>query len=352
MNKRLFVESNEKQKILDQHKKEMKVIKKIITEQSKNRSEAIKFFTDAKNSGCLTDANLDFTGVFKQPGENSVYIKGVSKTTGNTKRIFDDYTWKVVNSKGDVIKSGTWSCKKQEENVQDISTKLPEYKNQGYQEYKDVVLKTKIDDPKFYEIIAFKGVPTDKLYRPLYSVNEVGKIENWPADSEQRKVLEQLLKDGFIINPSQVDKMSGNLELYVPQIDASLFPNGLQVYRDKRKPQTSNVNVSKENIKSSTVGAQNCEEGVQTYWDSYKNNAPSEGTVFDNMKNIAQACANQNMYRWKDIGGVLGVGGGKRHLDNILEVMTNKRQEYEKVRMPGNGTPWALNAPRIQGRGR
>ena len=182
MNKRLFVESNEKQKILDQHKKEMKVIKKIITEQSKNRSEAIKFFTDAKNSGCLTDANLDFTGVFKQPGENSVYIKGVSKTTGNTKRIFDDYTWKVVNSKGDVIKSGTWSCKKQEENVQDISTKLPEYKNQGYQEYKDVVLKTKIDDPKFYEIIAFKGVPTDKLYRRLYSVNEVVKSENWPAD--------------------------------------------------------------------------------------------------------------------------------------------------------------------------
>ena len=79
---------------------------------------------------------------------------------------------------------------------------------------------------------------------------------------------------------------------------------------------------------------------------------PSTGSEFDNLKKVVQACANQNMYRWKNIGGVLGVGGGSRHLDKILEVMTNKLNEYEKVRQPGNGTPWALNPPRIQGRGR
>lgn len=351
MSKNLIIESNEKNFILNLHNQEKKQVKKLISEQSqsKNRSEALKFFTDAKSAGCLTDANLDFTNVYKMAGENKVYIKGVSKTTGNAKRVYDDYTWKVVNSKGDVIKSGTWTCKKSEDVVVDNKGKLQEFKNQGYQEYKDVVLKTKIGDPKFYEVIDFKGVENDKLYRPLYSVNELGKIENWPEDSEQRKVLKELIDSGFIINPSQADLMKGGLEEYIPNVSASLFPNGLKVYIDARKRKELDTTKAQELI-TSKLDPATCEKDIQRYWDLYKNNESPTGSAFTSLKTKVQACANQNMYRWKDIGGVFGVGGGSRHLDNILEVMTNKRDKYENVNLPGNGTAWALNAPRIQGR--
>jgi hypothetical protein len=345
MSKLFIIEANEKEKILNLHKKE-KRINHVITEQ-KTRSEAIKFFTDAKEAGCLIDPNLDFSNIFKKTGESRVYIKGTSKT-GNVKRVYDDSTWEVVNPKGEKIMSGPWKCDQVAQNVADNSSKLQEYKNQGYQEYKDVVLKTKIDDPKFYETIDFKGVQNNKLYKPLYTKNEVGKIENWPKDSEQVKILTQLTNDGYIINPSQADLMTGNLEEYTPPIDLSLFPNGPKVYRDITKlPKATG---SQQTIQQSIVGAQDCENNVKLYWESYKNGIPPKGTNFENMKNIVQACANQNMYRWKGIGGVLGVGGGSRHLDNILEVMINKELEYENVRQPGNGTPWALVSPRIQKR--
>ena len=365
MNKATIIESKEIERILKLHNKEKNAKNKIILEQAqyKSKAELTKFFTDAKNAGCLTDPNLDFVNFKRIEGEPGSYIKAISKTTGNVKRVYDDYTWKVVNPEGKVIKSGTWKCDAKPQSatdsvagpaadVTDVAAKLSEYKNQGYQEYKDVVQKTKVDDPKFYQVIAFKGVPTDKLYRPLYSMNTVGKLDTWPVNSEQRKVLDTLIGQGYVIDPNQADRMRGVLKPYNPPVDASLFPNGLTVYTDVRQGSQSNVSDSQQTLQSSIVGAENCEKNVQLYWDSYKNNIPSSGSDFDNLKNVVQACVNQNMYRWKNIGGVLGIGGGSRHLDKILEVMTNKTQEYEKTRLPGNGTPWALNAPRIQGRGR
>ena len=339
--KQFLVEDAEKETILTMHKS-------FIKEQS-SVTDDLEKLRKSITAGCLTGGKLQ-----RKKSTGQYFYTKPSKSKPDTNVYFySDMTY----SFSDGSKKGKWKCDIVEPVEPKVDpnqpAKLQEYKNQGFQEYKDVVLKTKVDDPKFYQVVVFKGVENDKLYRPLYSMNEVGKLENWPADSEQRKILDQLVKDGYVINPSQADLMKGDLEPYTPpNIDPSLFPNGLKVYRDINKQSQSDVSASQTTITSSTVGAQNCEKNVQLYWDSYKNNIPPKGTKFDNLKNVVQACANQNMYRWKDIGGVLGIGGGARHLDNILEVMTNKRNEYEKVRLPGNGTPWALNAPRIQGRGR
>lgn len=339
--KQFLVENKEKKKILEMHRS-------LMEQSSVTTNDSEEKLRKSITAGCLTGGKLQRN---KKTGQ--IFYTKPSKSKPNTNVYFySDMTYAF----SDGSKKGKWKCDIPEPVEPKVDPyqqdKLKEYKNQGFQEYKDVVLKTKVDDPKFYQVVVFKGVENDKLYRPLYSVNEVGKLENWPADSEQSKILNQLGQEGYVINPSQADLMKGNLKPYTPNIDPSLFPNGLKVYRDITKQSKSNVSSSQKTITSSIVGAENCEKNVQLYWDSYKNDIPASGTDFDNLKNVVQACANQNMYRWKNIGGVFGIGGGKIHLDNILEVMTNKRNEYEKVRMPGNGDPWALSAPKIQGRGR
>lgn len=347
MNKNIITE--EKNRILELHSKEKKILNEQVSDVKTNLQSLL-------DNGCIPSGQ-----VVKMKSSTPLLQYAIKKesvkTPGTYVYFFIDNRFGYMDAQNKFsFGQGKWECNKrvqqqQQQNQQiDTSKKLQELKNEGYEEYKDVVLKTKINDPKFYKSINFNGVETNKLYQPIYKQNEVGKIENWPEGSEQQKILQQLKNQGLVINPSQADIAYGNLEEYTPNIPDGLFPNKLKVYRDITKPSKTATVTSQEDYTSSTVGSQDCEQTVQLYWDSYKRNLPSKGTKFDDLKNKVQSCVNQNMYRWKKIGGVAGIGGGKRHLDKILEVMTNKEMEYENTSNPGRQTPWALKPPPVSGR--
>jgi hypothetical protein len=108
MSKLLTISKEEKEKILELHSKEKK---SFVNEQKtqKTREQALAFFKNAKDKGCLTDPNLKIDDPWGADDDIRVFIKGVSKK-GNTKRVYDDYTWEIVDPNDVQINAGKWSC--------------------------------------------------------------------------------------------------------------------------------------------------------------------------------------------------------------------------------------------------
>jgi hypothetical protein len=109
MSKLLTISKEEKQKILELHSKEKK---SFVNEQKKLKTEkeALAFFKDAKEKGCLTDPNLNFNEVWLSDDETKIFIKGIGKK--GAKRVYDDFTWEIVDpTETKILNSGTWACK-------------------------------------------------------------------------------------------------------------------------------------------------------------------------------------------------------------------------------------------------
>lgn len=337
MRKKIVFESYEKDSILSLHNKE-KFLSEQETKKGMTPPEAREFFNSAKEAGCLTDDQLNFKELYRikrDDGQQVLYISA-DYPSGSVKRVFNDFTFDVIKPDG-TKQEGFWDC------PEITDTKLKKYIDQGYQKPEDILFKLKKEDPKFYKTIK---VDDKVLYFPLYDYKEqAGKKENYPVDSQQYKILKGLEDKNFVINPSQDTKLFDNLEKVNYSIDTKLFPKGLEIYQSQQKGSQANISGAKSSRTSSTVSATTCEESVIEYWNMYKDKMEPSGPDFQNIKDVVQKCTNQRMYRWKDIGGVLGIGGGARRLDRILEVLTNKALEYENVRQPGIGRPYALKPP-------
>lgn len=340
MKNKFLIEQKEVERILILHKNE-----KLLQEQdnitsnqlsSKNRQEAVEFFNQAKTFGCLTDKNLDFIKIYKSKVKpNSVYIKGISQNTGNTKRVFDDFSWTIVDSTGTQIKSGVWSCPGMEKQQQDTDVEVQntqktkdEYKQKyGAQEYSEIMYKTKADDPSFYKKVPFRGVEKNTLYIPTYKKNFVPADKSqYSSDSEQYKYLDALEKQGYILNPSLVDK-SGLKEIkFNSQDTQGIFPNGLTVY----------LNPSGEDV---VTDDKKCKEIISNYFKDFSSKNRGNDVDFNKKKFAAQACKNDNANgKWK-----LGLFGGANKVKQMLDVLSRKQEQFDNIRMPERNSEWLLN---------
>jgi hypothetical protein len=113
--KNIKIDTNEVQRILFLHENYKNTL---LAEQSKEktREEVLKWFADAKRAGCLKDPNLNYNSVFKTKSDDGVFkyfIKGPSNSMqGKIKRVYDDYTVEIVDpTTGNALRSSRWECK-------------------------------------------------------------------------------------------------------------------------------------------------------------------------------------------------------------------------------------------------
>jgi hypothetical protein len=80
--------------------------------------KALNFFLSAKSFNCLTDLSLDYEKVYLTNIADRSYIKGPSHSMpGNEKRVYNDFTYEVINSTtGAILKKGSWACNQLSQN--------------------------------------------------------------------------------------------------------------------------------------------------------------------------------------------------------------------------------------------
>jgi hypothetical protein len=172
--------------------------------------------------------------------------------------------------------------------------------------------------------------------------------------TQQKQFTDGLVAQGYVIDPSPWDITSKRLKkAEIEQIPGltDLFPNGLNVWYDPTKQQTGKIQGYKDRSASMTPDVNSCKDFVQTYWNDYKGGGEGnpQDTEFADLKNKVQACANKWYPKWSGLsGGVLGIGSGQNHLDDMIDVLTGVKTNYEGVGIPSRTTGWGLIPPRTK----
>jgi hypothetical protein len=255
MLKKYNLETEEIQRILSLHESYKKTLMKEQTTTKKSRAELEQFFSKAKALGCLKDQSLVFDSFFNKPGENRSYIKGPSKQDNTkVKRIYDDFTWSVVDpASGAVIRQGSWSCPQ-------LQSKEPGK------------VDNKLDDKKDGE----KKGETTELSQSQKDVLSIIKPMGWfnePAPSEvkvDQGLFEKIDLTGTKNAPKEGDEefidTEGLVAKYQKYFPATQFPNGFFIYK---KAQSSLPTVtSKQGLKPTT---ESCKIAIETLWNDVQN---------------------------------------------------------------------------------
>jgi hypothetical protein len=157
---------------------------------------------------------------------------------------------------------------------------------------------------------------------------------------------------GYIVDPTPTEIAFKRLKPVdlgtIPGLD-KYFPQGLKVYYDPTTRSTSNVGKYKERAGKMVADVDTCKDIIQTYWDDYKGGGEGDttDTQFLDAKNQAQACANKYYPKWDGLsGGVLGIGSGQNHLNDIIDVLTGRKKDYKGTGIPSRATGWLLTPPR------
>ena len=169
--------------------------------------------------------------------------------------------------------------------------------------------------------------------------------------AEQKSFIKMLTDQGYIVGPPPSQIASNRLKPVqlgtIPKLE-KYFPNGLDVYYDPTKRSTSNVNAYKERASKMVASVDTCKDIIQTYWDDYSGGGEGDltDTLFLDTRDQAQACASKYYPKWDGLqGGVLGVGSGQNHLNNIIDVLTGRKTEYKGTVIPSRASGWMLKPP-------
>lgn len=260
MDKKYNIDTEEIQRILSLHEgyKKTLVNEQVASEViKKNRQELIQFFANAKSYGCLTDPNLAYDAPYRLGTEDRSYIKGPSiSMKGKDKRVYDDFTYAVVEpATGVILKSGPWSCPQ---------------------------LQPKKEEPK-------KEEPKKEGPKPL--------------DSNQSKVLELIKPKGWFHDPAPTDvevdqKLFEKMNLAdvltdLGKVYSKYFTNfvtpGFFVYR---KITAQNPEQSKLGSKV-VVTTESCKAAIESLYNNMKNQGtyPLSTEELTNYKTTAKLCA-------------------------------------------------------------
>ena len=177
--------------------------------------------------------------------------------------------------------------------------------------------------------------------------------ENKKLTAGQEAFISGLTKDqGYIIDPTPADIAFRRLKPVdlgtIPNLE-KYFPNGLKVYYDPTNRSGADASKYKERAGKMVNTAVNCKDIIQTYWDDYSGGGEGDltDTLFLDTKNQAQACANKYYPKWNGLeGGVLGIGTGQNHLNDIIDVLTGRKKDYKGTGIPSRATGWLLTPPR------
>lgn len=255
MLKKYNLDTEEIRRILSLHESYKKTLIKEDTTTKKSRAELEQFFSKAKALGCLKDQNLVFDSFFNIKGENRSYIKGPSKQDNTkVKRIYDDFTWTVVDpASGTVIRQGSWSCPQLEskETVKD---------GNGVNDKKEGMKKAETSELSQTQMDVLKIIkPMGWFHEPKPSEVEIdqGFFEKLDLSNQFNEK-----KEG---DTEFVDS-SGLVDKYKKYFPASQFKEGFFVYK-KAKPSLPSVK-RQEGLKPTT---ESCKIAIETLWNDVQN---------------------------------------------------------------------------------
>jgi hypothetical protein len=322
--KRTLINENEKNEILNQHKDFKKILeeKKIslnkglmIEQRAQEPIFLDKFTMSQVISKCVKNPSVAaVTTTFRNKPAIKVNAgpDNVKIYTNEPNTNFGGYNFYILNTDENKILKGpmSWKCSKL------------------YEE----------DDAK---TAADKKAEEEKKAKEQEGMSE-----------KQKQFTDGLVAQGYVIDPSPWDITSKRLKKAdiekIPGLEV-LFPSGLNVWYDPTKQKGGNIQGYKERSANMTIDVDTCKDFIQTYWDDYKGGGEGnlQDTEFADLKNKVQACANKWYPKWPGLsGGVLGVGSGQNHLDDIIDVLTGRKQTYERVSIPSRTTGWGLTPPR------
>jgi hypothetical protein len=318
MGKRLIINEEEKSEILKKHTDFKKVLQEelsnfnrgLVSEQFNTGVVNDPLLTAAEKAKCISNGKqINWEG---KPGYYKVATADREGrfSIGDKLVIYNDYTYEVYPKDGSKRKKFTWSCPAIN---QDIESQAAEAKK---------------------------------------AEEEKKKQEQEGLSKGQKEFMDMLTGQGYIIDPTLGQIASNRLKPVqlgtIPNLE-KYFPKGLNVYYDPTKRSTSNVSAYKERASKMVADVNTCKEIIETYWDDYSGGGEGDltDTQFLDTKNQAQACANKYYPKWNGLeGGVLGIGTGQNHLNDIIDVLTGRKKDYKGTGIPSRATGWLLTPPR------
>ena len=349
MSKKFILENEEVMRILSLHKEQKNKIEeqtKSSTSTKRSRADLIDFYTKAKTNGCITDQNLDLSNFFRVAGQDRAYVKGPSASMkGMVKRVYDDFSWEVVDpATGKALKGNKWSCKALEPAVvdptiaTDNSSKIASLKKQNWKTRDELVGVDLTTIDKVYDKQTIGDVT---LYRPKGHASDL-TLDTSTAEfnKEQREFIDDFEKKGYEVNPTRVQR-DNMVAVSAKQLGApdDLFPNGLTLYYDPNKQSKisrKDTSVLGDILANQSVDRQACRKNVEDYFKSFKQ---KYSVVVDNAtiykaKRIVQACKDQYYpNKW----GILG-GGNK--LNDYIEILSGDKGNGPTT--TGDDSMWRL----------
>jgi len=318
MAKKFIINEEEKSEILKKHTDFKKILEEelsdlnrgLIQEQFNTGIVSDPLLSAAEKAKCISNGRMiSWEG---KPG----YFKVATAdregrfSIGDKLVIYNDYTYEVYPKDGSKRKKFTWSC-------------------------------PQINQDTESQAAAAKKAEEDKK-----AAEQAGMTKR------QKEFTDGLVAQGYVIDPSPWEITNKRLKKadieQIPGLE-SLFSNGLNVYFDPTKIKGSNISSYKERAASMTPDVNSCKDFVQTFWDDYKGGGEGnpQDTEFADLKNKVQACANKWYPKWEGLeGGVLGIGSGQNHLNDIIDVLTGRKTNYKGTGIPSRTTGWLLTPPR------
>jgi len=294
MKKLLFIESQEKEKILTQHAEQKPI--NIFEQSAKVIDDAKKLFKRAQTQGCLKDPGLDFNNLkYKKSQPDKIYIISVGKTSGKVKRVYNDFTFEILDPSGKVIKSGTWSCNEQ--------VVTPQQK-------KDEDLKKYLDQWVAY----YSG-------QPQYQGSQIKhQLDVTPVEKSTWKE---------ISIPNSAKETGSEKFVYISS-EKKKEEGGGESPKDEK---TSLKDVRT----SSDISKDDCEKVIEQWYQNFATKPDDfDKAYFDKEKPKAMYCKRRFYKKW-------GVDFNAARLNKIIEFMSRIRDNFEGRISPSLRSPWKLD---------
>lgn len=318
MGKRLIINEEEKSEILKRHTD----FKKVLQEELSNLNRGLvseQFSTGVVNDTLLSAAEkakcISGGKQITWEGKPGYYKVATADrdgrfSVGDKLVIYNDYTYEVYPKDGSKRKKFTWSC------------------------------------PAINQDTEAQAAASKKAEEEKKAQEQAG------LDSGQKTFLKGLTDQGYVIDPSPWDITNRRLKPVelgtIPGLK-KYFPNGINVYFDPTAIKGSNISGYKERAEKMVADVNTCKDIVQGFWDDYSGGGEGDvtDTLFLDAKNKTQACANKYYPKWNGLdGGVLGIGTGQNHLNDIIDVLTGRKKDYKGTGIPSRTTGWLLTPPR------
>jgi hypothetical protein len=295
MKKLLFVESQEKERILNQHSKQRPI--NIFEQSAKVIDDAKKLFKRAQTQGCLTDAGLDFNNLrYNKSKPDKIYIESIGKTSGKRKRVYNDFTFEILDPSRKVIKTGTWSCNEQ--------VVTPQQK-------KDEDLKKYLDQWVTY----YSG-------QPLYKGAQIKhQLDVTPVEKATWKE---------VSIPNSAKETGSEKFVYI----SSEKKKEEQGTGDPKKDENPSL---KDVRTASDIGKDDCEKVIEQWYQNFATKPEDfDKAYFDKERPRAMYCKRRFYKKW-------GVDFNASRLNKIIEFMSRTRDNFEGRISPSLRSPWKLD---------